>query len=248
MRRMCPRLLTSSSNADFSDLKSSRLCHHYLALRVRAGDVKWRGIGLVPRRWRGRSTWLRLWENEVLNSASIDATIVVSDSAIRAYFCHHRRLTANAIIRHPGPFSRTNGILLAAPVQVHVGDTQRSHLFLCMAMVVINLAANLKLGEEYLVAIHHCLHLLSEAVVCPPHTCAVPQVHEPWTRLQRRPWRELLSTPCINLLQCSSCHRAGTCNQGRGRVASGRSGCRQKDEKEDLDREEPKQCGGRRAW
>jgi len=159
-----------------------------------------------------------LWENEVFDSDSTDAAIVVSDSAIRACIqlcvmlvstfhmkdcalhvcsnqytcnntttqwssalaccCHHRMLTADAIIRHQGPFSRTNGILLAAPVQVHVGDTQRSHLFLCMAMVVINLAANLKLGEEYLVAIHHCLHLLSEAVVCPPHTCAVPQVHE----------------------------------------------------------------------
>eukprot|EP00873_Tetraselmis_striata_P022611 jgi/Tetstr1/442875/TSEL_030938.t1 len=42
---MCPRLLTSSSNADFSDLKSSRLCHHYLALGVSAGDVIWRGSG-----------------------------------------------------------------------------------------------------------------------------------------------------------------------------------------------------------
>jgi len=119
-----------------------------------------------------------LWENEVFDSDSTDAAIVVSDSAIRAYFCHHRRLTANAIIRHPGPFSRTNGILLAAPVQVNVGDTQRSHPLFCMALAVINLDANLKLGEEYLVAIHHCLHLLSEAVVCPPHTCAVPQVHE----------------------------------------------------------------------
>jgi len=87
-----------------------------------------------------------LWENEVFDSDSTDAAIVVSDSAIRAYFCHHRRLTANAIIRHPGPFSRTNGILLAAPVQVNV--------------------------------------------------------HEPWTRLQRRPWRELLSKQA--LIFCSA--------------------------------------------